>query len=230
MQTLNKSAMYEPVLLIDTRVKAVSPEYNSHRMKKCCCEWVFDRKHQACRDLMSHGIALVTKNYHVMMFPELPWLLKTWHRTLSPSIFFNLCPDIFILRKVRYFKWKHQFHKSKGNRLENKNENKQLRKEETESKAEGKEAGVLALCTDHLLAEPANKENHCTWELQGHMQGLHLERSLWCRRQWLWPGIKLTLLAEEEESWISALKPKVIKRLGQIIRHARSDSDQRPKN
>lgn len=71
MQTLNKSAMYEPVLLIDTRVKAVSPEYNSHRMKKCCCEWVFDRKHQACRDLMSHGIALVTKNYHVMMFPEL---------------------------------------------------------------------------------------------------------------------------------------------------------------
>lgn len=36
MQTLNKSAMYEPVLLIDTRVQAVSPEYNSHRMKRGC--------------------------------------------------------------------------------------------------------------------------------------------------------------------------------------------------
>lgn len=43
-----------------------------------------------------------------------------------------------------------------------------------ESKAEGKEAGVLALHTAHLLGGTAKKENHRTWELQGHMQ----ERSL----------------------------------------------------
>lgn len=105
-----------------------------------------------------------------------------WNLGTEPfhlPFFLNLCPEIFILRKVRYFKWKHQFHKSKGNRLENKNENKQLKKKEnTESKAEGQEAGVLALCTDRLPGEAANKESHCSWELQGHMQGLRPERSL----------------------------------------------------
>lgn len=37
-----------------------------------------------------------------------------------------------------------------------------------ESKAEGKESGVLALHT--ALGGTAKKENHRTWELQGHMQ------------------------------------------------------------
>lgn len=173
--------MHEPVLLIksscDTRAKAVSLNTAATKWREAADSgWVFDRKHQACRDLRSHGIVLVTKwcflNYHDR-------LLKSRDRTLSPSFFFfNLCPEIFILRKVRYFKWKHQFHKSKGNHLENKNENKQLKKENTESKAEGQEAGVLALCTDGLLGEAANKGSHCTRELQGHMQGLHPERSL----------------------------------------------------
>lgn len=209
-QTLNKSTMYEPVLSLKSscvwheRAKAVSPKYKSQGLERGC--WP--------------GVGF---------WQERPSLKRSHVPWVSYS-------DQMIILELDYqersdSEWKHQLQKSKGNSLKNKDEKKKQWKKKTmkKSKAEGKKAGVLALCTA-FLGGTANMENHCTWEHQGHMQGLHLERSLLQEAMGVTRNQAHSSCWGRKNSWTPSLKSKVIKRFGQIIRHARSDPNQRLKN
>lgn len=89
-QTLNKSAMYEPVLLLKKQLcvcdlresKLILLNTTAKEWKEAADhECVSDRKHQAWRDLMSHGIALVTK------WSFLNWTIMTDHWNLGTEHF-----------------------------------------------------------------------------------------------------------------------------------------------
>lgn len=66
-QTLNESTMYEPVLSLKSKEDTLASklsllEATAKEQKEVAdCEQDLDRKCNACRDLMSHRIVLVTK-------------------------------------------------------------------------------------------------------------------------------------------------------------------------